>query len=254
MAEGKIPPHSQEAETSIIGAILIDKDAIISVAEFLRPEHFYNENHGSIFKAILDLYEERSPIDIVTVGDKLKKNRALSKVGGSAFLVELVNSVPTAANAEKYGLIVKDLYIKRQLISAAGRIVDDADPDFGGRLDRRAAIRVLHQNIRAIQAVAVHPRERLGVGQTAPEFPTDAIHRRGAAVIEIRTALRQAGRNGEVRRGIAQITVGPHQTDIQIRGTLIDREALLQQPDVAGARCRAADETGEIIAVTDTSP
>jgi len=73
MAEGKVPPHSQEAETSIIGAILIDKDAIIAVAEFLRPEHFYNENHGAIFKAVLDLYEERSPIDIVTVGDKLKK-------------------------------------------------------------------------------------------------------------------------------------------------------------------------------------
>ena len=132
MAEGKIPPHSQEAETSIIGAILIDKDAIISVAEFLRPEHFYNENHGAIFRAILDLYEERSPIDIVTVGDKLKKNRALSKVGGSAFLVELVNGVPTAANAEKYGLIVKDLYIKRQLISAASRIVDTAFDEGNG--------------------------------------------------------------------------------------------------------------------------
>jgi len=126
MAEGKVPPHSQEAETSIIGAILIDKDAIIAVAEFLRPEHFYNENHGAIFKAVLDLYEERSPIDIVTVGDKLKKNRALSKVGGSAFLVELANSVPTASNAEKYGQIVKDLYIKRQLISAASRIADTA--------------------------------------------------------------------------------------------------------------------------------
>jgi len=126
MAEGRVPPHSQEAETSIIGAILIDKDAIIAVAEFLRPEHFYNENHGAIFKAVLDLYEERSPIDIVTVGDKLKKNRALSKVGGSAFLVELANSVPTASNAEKYGQIVKDLYIKRQLISAASRIADTA--------------------------------------------------------------------------------------------------------------------------------
>ncbi len=132
MAEGKVPPHSQEAETSIIGAILIDKDAIISVAEFLRPEHFYNENHGAIFKAILDLYEERSPIDIVTVGDKLKKNKELTKVGGSAFLVELVNSVPTAANAEKYGQIVKDLFIKRQLISAAGRIVDTAFDEGNG--------------------------------------------------------------------------------------------------------------------------
>ncbi len=126
MADVKVPPHSEEAEVSILGSILIDKDAIISVAEFLRPEHFYNEAHGLIFKSILDLYEERSPIDMVTLGDKLKKNRGLSRVGGSAYLLELVNRVPTAANAEKYGLIVKDLYVKRQLIAAAGRILNSA--------------------------------------------------------------------------------------------------------------------------------
>ncbi len=139
MAEARIPPHSKEAETSILGAILIDKDAIISVAEFLRPEHFYHEGHGDVFKAILDLYEERSPIDVVTLSDRLKKNRSLSKIGGSAYLVELVNQVPTAANAEKYGLIVKDLYIKRQLISAASRIVDvafDDGKEAGEAMDR----------------------------------------------------------------------------------------------------------------------
>ncbi|HUW24087.1 MAG TPA: replicative DNA helicase [Patescibacteria group bacterium] len=126
MAEIKIPPHSDEAEVSILGSILIDKDAIINVADFLRPEHFYSDVRGLIFKSVLDLYEERSPIDLVTLGDKLKKNRGLTKIGGSTYLVELVNQVPTAANVEKYGQIVKDLYVKRQLISAASRIVNVA--------------------------------------------------------------------------------------------------------------------------------
>ncbi|HUS51995.1 MAG TPA: DnaB-like helicase N-terminal domain-containing protein, partial [Candidatus Bathyarchaeia archaeon] len=71
--KARIPPHSEEAETSVLGSILIDKEAIIAVAEFLRPEHFYKEANEEIFKAILALYEERKPIDIVTLTDKLKK-------------------------------------------------------------------------------------------------------------------------------------------------------------------------------------
>jgi len=127
MAENiKVPPHSEEAEVSVIGAILIDQDAIVTVAEFLRPEHFYFESHSLIFKAILDLYEERSPIDIVTLTDKLKKNKDLTKVGGAAYLAEMVNRVPTSANIEKYGLIVKDLWVKRQLIKSAAKISEIA--------------------------------------------------------------------------------------------------------------------------------
>jgi replicative DNA helicase len=72
----KVPPHSEEAEISILGALLINKDAIYDVAELLLPEHFYNPSHGQIFAAILDLYEDRIPIDIVTVSERLKKNKA----------------------------------------------------------------------------------------------------------------------------------------------------------------------------------
>lgn len=122
----KVPPHSDEAESSVLGAILIDKDAIISVADFLRPEHFYDERNGKIFKAVLDLYEERSPVDVVTLSDRLKKNRDASKIGGTAYLTELINSVPTSANAEKYGQIIKDFYLKRELITASSRIVETA--------------------------------------------------------------------------------------------------------------------------------
>jgi len=139
MADIKIPPHSNEAEASVLGAILIDKDAIISVAEFLHPEHFYDERNGKIYKAILDLYEERSPIDIVTLTDKLKKNRDSNKVGGTAYLTELINGVPTSANVEKYGQIIKDFFLKRELISASSKIVEisfDEGTSAGQALDK----------------------------------------------------------------------------------------------------------------------
>ena len=126
MPEIRIPPHSEEAEVCVLGSILIDKDAIVSVAEFLRPEHFYNENNALIFQALLDLYEERKPIDIVTLKDELKKRKILTKVGGSAYLANLVNQVPTAAHVEEYGRIIKDNYTKRELISAAAKITESA--------------------------------------------------------------------------------------------------------------------------------
>lgn len=124
MPEARIPPHSDEAEKSVLGACLIDKDAVVAVAEFLRPEHFYNEGHGSIFKAILSLYEERSPVDLITISEKLKKQKDLAKVGGAAYLSELASAVPTAANVEHYGRIIKDNFTKRQLINTSGKITE----------------------------------------------------------------------------------------------------------------------------------
>jgi len=126
MPEVKIPPHNEEAETSILGAILIDKDAVVAVAEFLRPEHFYNPNHSSIYEVLLELYEERQPIDIITLKEKLKSKKLLAKVGGVGYLTELVNAVPTSAHVEQYAKIVKDNYTKRELISSATKIAEEA--------------------------------------------------------------------------------------------------------------------------------
>ncbi len=126
MPEVKVPPHNEEAETSILGAIMIDKDAIVAVAEFLRSEHFYNPHHGSIYEALLELYEERQPIDIITLKEKLKSKKLLSKVGGAGYLTELVNGVPTSAHIEQYAKIVKDNYTKRELISSATKIAEEA--------------------------------------------------------------------------------------------------------------------------------
>ena len=118
----KLPPQSEEAEVSVLGSILIDKDAVISVAEFLRPEHFYHRGNGKIYESALELFEEGTPVDLVTVAEKLKKKKALKEVGGRAGLAKLVNAVPTSSNAVYYAQIIKNLFTKRELISSASRI------------------------------------------------------------------------------------------------------------------------------------
>ncbi|MCL4397447.1 replicative DNA helicase [Patescibacteria group bacterium] len=124
MADPKIPPHSLEAEQSVLGAILIDKNAIVEVAGFLRPEHFYEDRHGQIFSAMLALYEERRPIDLLTLTEKLKGLKTYKDVGGSTYLTELTAVVPTSAHVEEYGKIIRELCAKRQLIAASAAVTE----------------------------------------------------------------------------------------------------------------------------------
>jgi len=118
----RLPPQSIEAEQSVLGALLIDKDAVIEVADFLRPEDFYRGHHGTIYGAVLDLYERREPVDLVTVSEVLERRGQLDAVGGSAYLTSLINLTPTAVNSVHYGRIVERKAVLRNLISAAGRI------------------------------------------------------------------------------------------------------------------------------------
>ncbi|HMJ79873.1 MAG TPA: DnaB-like helicase N-terminal domain-containing protein, partial [Candidatus Dormibacteraeota bacterium] len=122
MSIDRLPPQSIEGEQSVLGALLIDRDAVIEVADFLRPADFYRANHGTIYEAILDLYERREPIDIVTVSEALERRGDLEQVGGSAYLTSLINLTPTAANAVHYARIVERKAVLRNLIAAAGRI------------------------------------------------------------------------------------------------------------------------------------
>lgn len=122
----KVPPHDEVAEQSLLGAILIDKDAIIDVAEFLRPAHFYKPAHGSIFAGMISLFEQHEPIDAVTLAAQLKKDGTLKDVGGSAYLSELLGTVPTSAHAQRYGRIIQENYTKRQLVEAAAKITQMA--------------------------------------------------------------------------------------------------------------------------------
>jgi len=120
----RVPPHSEEAEGSVLGALLLDKDAIISIAEFLEPGHFYDERHGKIYECMVSLYEDRIPIDALTVSERLKQSKVIKEVGGASYLAELANKVPTAAHVEHYGRIVKEQATKRAVMAAAAKLFD----------------------------------------------------------------------------------------------------------------------------------
>jgi replicative DNA helicase len=122
MAEERLPPQNIEAEQSVLGSILIDRDAIVRVAAFLKAEDFYREAHRTIYQAAVDLFERREPADFVLLCDELERRGRLEGVGGPAYLTALINMVPTAVNVEYYGHVVERCAILRRLISAGGQI------------------------------------------------------------------------------------------------------------------------------------
>lgn len=139
MSIDRLPPQSIEAEQSVLGALLIDRDAVIEVAEFLRPDDFYRGNHGLVYAAVTELYERREPVDIVTVSEVLERNGQLEQVGGSAYLTSLINLTPTAVNAVYYARIVERKGVLRNLIGAAGKIAGigyEETADIGEAIDR----------------------------------------------------------------------------------------------------------------------
>ncbi len=120
----KIPPHNIEAEQSMLGALLIDKDAIIRVADTVKPNDFYKANHSMIFEAMLDLYEKRDPIDLLSLGNRLDEKKNLEQIGGRSYLIGLANIVPTSSNVFHYATIIQKKATLRRLQTAASQIVE----------------------------------------------------------------------------------------------------------------------------------
>jgi replicative DNA helicase len=122
LAAGRVPPHDLDAEMSVLGSILLDPVSVAKVLQFLHPEDFYRENNGQIYRASLDLFAAGEPIDNVTLAAQLQTMGMLDRIGGRAQLATLQSAVPTAANIEYYGRIVKEKAYKRRLISAGSNI------------------------------------------------------------------------------------------------------------------------------------
>jgi len=118
-----IPPHNTDAEASLLGAILIDSDAIVKIADVISSGDFYDERNGRIFEAVTQLYEKHSPIDVLTLSDQLKSSGFIEFVGGASYLTQLTNFVPTAAHVEQYAEIVSQKAIRRRLIQVAQETV-----------------------------------------------------------------------------------------------------------------------------------
>jgi replicative DNA helicase len=116
-------PQNLEAEASLLGAILIDSDALVKIADAIVPTDFFDMRHQRIYEAVQQLYERRSPIDVLTLADQLKANNYLDHVGGPGYLTELTNFVPTAAHVEQYAEIVAQKSMRRRLIQASQEMV-----------------------------------------------------------------------------------------------------------------------------------
>jgi replicative DNA helicase len=119
----RVPPHNVEAEESVLGSMLLSKDAIAEVLELLREEDFYRPAHRTVFRSVLDLYSHGGAVDAITVAEDLRRNGDLADIGGAPFLHTLVAGVPTAANAAYYARIVKEAGVLRRLIDVGTRIV-----------------------------------------------------------------------------------------------------------------------------------
>src|SRR3989339_1543906 len=135
----KIPPQNLEAESSLLGALLIDKEAIIKVGDALRPADFYKESHGLIYQAILDLFEKHEPADILSVGNRLAEKKQLDGVGGKAYLAELTAGVPNSSHVVTYSEIIRKKSTLRKLERAASEISEfsfSEDQDVSSLLDR----------------------------------------------------------------------------------------------------------------------
>lgn len=117
-----VPPNSIEAERSVIGSLLIDKDSIIKVSDFLKAEDFYHDAHKIIYQAIGDLYDKRIPVDLVTLSNILEDRKELKSIGGASYLAMLANEVPTSTHIFQYGTIVKEKATLRKLILAGDTI------------------------------------------------------------------------------------------------------------------------------------
>lgn len=168
--EGKLPPQNIEAEASVLGALLLDQEAIIKVVDIVKPEDFYKEVHRVVFESVLELFEERNPCDVVTLANKLEEKDELDKIGGASYLTSLVNNVPTTANVAHYAQIIQHKATLRKLINAASKISAlgfNEDEDIESVLDEaeqaifKVSQKYLRENFIPIKEVLADSFERI---------------------------------------------------------------------------------------------
>ncbi len=126
---GKLPPQALDLEEAVLGALMLEKNALNAVVEFLKPEHFYDDRHKEIYTAIIDLFKATEPVDMRTVVNQLRKNGKIELVGGAYYIAELTSKVSSAANIEYHSRVIMEMAIKRTLIEVASQIHHDAYED-----------------------------------------------------------------------------------------------------------------------------
>jgi replicative DNA helicase len=186
-----VPPQSLDSEQATLGSILIDRDAIIEVADFLRPEDFYRQAHGRIYAVMLDMFEHRQQIDVVTVAEALERADELESVGGAGYLSTLGNDTPTAVHVAQYGRIVERKAVLRRLIGAAGKI---AAIGYEDGADVQDAL-----NRAMSEMMSVSQRQRSNWRKLSDLMPgayeqLETLHEHGGAVVGVPSGFRSLDR------------------------------------------------------------
>lgn len=189
METHRIPPQNLEAEKSLLGSLLVDKDAMVRIADKVQPEDFYSDSNRLIFATMLDLYERHDPIDVLALGNRLEEKDILQKVGGRAYLVELSNAVPTSAHVVHYSEIVQKKATLRRLLSASAEITRlgfEEEADIENTLDEAertlfgVSQKFLKNTFTSIRSVLAGAFERI-----------DELHRKAGSLRGIPTGFKE---------------------------------------------------------------
>ena len=166
----RMPPHSEEAEQSVLGSLMLDKNAITKIADILKADDFYRDVHGMIYEAMVELYEASEPIDVLSVANRLEEKGHIDTVGGPAALATLVNSVPSASNVAHYAKLVQRKATLRRLITAGSDIAEmgyDESEDVEKQLDEaeqrlfKVSQKFVKQDFVPIKPILEHAFERI---------------------------------------------------------------------------------------------
>ncbi|MBI4849914.1 MAG: replicative DNA helicase [Nitrospirae bacterium] len=157
----RLPPQNIEAEQSVLGAVLLENEAIAAAVEQLTPNDFYKDSHKKIFISMIELYEKNEPIDLITLTEQLSRKEQLEEIGGASYLSSIVNMVPTSANVRYHAKIIKDKAILRNLITTATEIITtcyDTDDNVHEVLDR-AETKIFNISEKMVRSSYVHVKK-----------------------------------------------------------------------------------------------
>uniref|UniRef100_UPI0030D71DED replicative DNA helicase n=1 Tax=uncultured Roseivirga sp. TaxID=543088 RepID=UPI0030D71DED len=253
---GKLPPQATDLEEAILGALMLEKDALTNVIDILRPESFYKEAHQVIYQAIYDLFQASEPIDILTVTSQLRKEGKIEMIGGPYYITQLTNRVSSAANIEYHARIVVEQSIKRELIRISSDIQREAfedTTDVFQLLDKmeqslfevsETNIRKEYQKMKDIMTTAleeIHARRNhkdgltgIPSGFTSLDRVTSGWQKSDLVIIAARPAMGKTAfvvsalRNAAVDHGHAVAIFSLEMSSVQLVNRLISGEAELE--------------------------
>ena len=259
--DDRLPPQDLFAEQSVLGAMMLSKDAIADVVETIRSADFYRPNHETIFDAILDLYAKGEPSDSITVSDELTKRGDLQRIGGQAYLHQLIQAVPTAANAGYYAEIIRERAVLRRLVEAGTRIVQmgysqgEGEPDDvinraqaliydvtqrrGGE-DYHPLGELLEPTLNEIEVASGRSDEMIGVPTGFIELDelTHGLHPGQMIVVAARPAVGKStlgidiARNASIKHGLATAVFSLEMSRTEITMRILSAEAQIQLQDL----------------------